>query len=104
VAADADTAALSIQERLYPNLPCFGCGHGNPKGLQLKSYPVRGGAGAGVVAAFMPWPEHDNGLGYLNGGIIGTVLDCHSAAAAMVQAGGLGGTRRSARRLAHVTS
>ena len=24
-----------------------------------------------------PWPEHDNGLGYLNGGIISTVLDCH---------------------------
>jgi acyl-coenzyme A thioesterase PaaI-like protein len=86
--------ALSIQERLYPNLPCFGCGQGNPKGLQLKSYPVgdRGGAGrgggerAGVTAAFMPWPEHDNGLGYLNGGIIGTVLDCHSAAAVMLEA------------------
>jgi acyl-coenzyme A thioesterase PaaI-like protein len=82
----ADTAALSIQERLYPNLPCFGCGQGNPKGLQLKSYPVGDGAGEGVVAAFMPWPEHDNGLGYLNGGIIGTVLDCHSAAAVMLEA------------------
>ena len=34
----------------------------------------------------MPWPEHDNGLGYLNGGIIGTVLDCHSAAAVMLEA------------------
>ncbi|KRB45951.1 PaaI family thioesterase [Terrabacter sp. Root181] len=86
VAADADTAALSIQERLYPNLPCFGCGPGNTKGLQLKSYPVGDGAGEGVVAAFMPWPEHDNGLGYLNGGIIGTVLDCHSAAAVMLEA------------------
>lgn len=49
---------LSIQERLYPSLPCFGCGPSNPKGLQLRSYP-----GDGVVtAAFMPWPEHDNGL------------------------------------------
>ena len=73
---------LSIQERLYPSLSCFGCGPGNPKGLQLRSYP-----GDGVVtAAFMPWPEHDNGLGYLNGGIISTVLDCHSAAAVMVEA------------------
>ena len=90
VAADADTAALSIQERLYPNLPCFGCGQGNPKGLQLKSYPLGddrdGDRGAGVTAAFTPWPEHDNGLGYLNGGIIGTVLDCHSAAAVMLEA------------------
>jgi acyl-coenzyme A thioesterase PaaI-like protein len=80
---DTDVA-LSIQERLYPNLPCFGCGQGNPKGLQLKSYPL--GEGAGVVASFTPWPEHDNGLGYLNGGIIGTVLDCHSAAAVMLEA------------------
>ena len=77
----------SIQARLYPDLPCFGCGPGNAKGLQLKSYPLGDGAGSGdgspegVVAAFTPWPEHDNGLGYLNGGIIATVLDCHSAAA-----------------------
>ena len=86
VAADADTAALSIQERLYPNLPCFGCGQGNPKGLQLKSYTVGDGEGEGVLAEFMAGPEHDNGLGYLNGGIIGTVLDCHSAAAVMLEA------------------
>src|SRR3954468_10471238 len=91
---DVDTAVaapgLSIQERLYPNLPCFDCGPGNAKGLQLKSYPLGEGGGeggdAGVTAAFVPWPEHDNGLGYLNGGIIGTVLDCHSAAAVMLEA------------------
>ena len=34
----------------------------------------------------MPWPEHDNGVGFLNGGIISTVLDCHSAAAMAVEA------------------
>ena len=34
----------------------------------------------------MPWPEHDNGVGFLNGGIISTVLDCHSAAAVMLTA------------------
>jgi acyl-coenzyme A thioesterase PaaI-like protein len=75
-------SALSIQERLYPDLPCFGCGHGNPRGLQLRSYPADGH----VSAQFTPWPEHDNGLGYLNGGIISTVLDCHSAAAVMLEA------------------
>ena len=73
------TDELSIQERLYPQLPCFGCGHANPKGLRLRSY--RDGDSHEVVARFRPWPEHDNGLGYLNGGIISTVLDCHSAAA-----------------------
>ncbi|WP_034809999.1 PaaI family thioesterase [Intrasporangium oryzae] len=80
--AAGDQALLSIQERLYPDLPCFGCGQANPKGLQLKSYP----ADDGVTAVFTPWPEHDNGLGYLNGGIISTVLDCHSAAAVMLEA------------------
>ncbi|GAA5035716.1 PaaI family thioesterase [Terrabacter aeriphilus] len=77
---------LSIQERLYPNLPCFGCGPGNAKGLQLRSHPLGSGGADGVVASFTPWPEHDNGLGFLNGGIIGTVLDCHSAAAVMLEA------------------
>jgi acyl-coenzyme A thioesterase PaaI-like protein len=36
-----------------------------------------------TVAAFKPRPEHDNGFGFLNGGIIATVLDCHGAAAVM---------------------
>ncbi|XVV06565.1 PaaI family thioesterase [Actinosynnema sp. CA-248983] len=77
------TALISIQERLYPSLPCFGCGQANEKGLRLRSYPGEDGV---VTATFTPWPEHDNGLGYLNGGIIGTVLDCHSAAAVMLEA------------------
>ncbi|MFI9817761.1 PaaI family thioesterase [Saccharothrix variisporea] len=77
------TALISIQERLYPTLPCFGCGHANEKGLRLRSYPGEDGV---VTASFTPWPEHDNGLGFLNGGIICTVLDCHSAAAVMLEA------------------
>lgn len=76
-------AVTSIQERLYPNLPCFGCGHANPDGLRLRSYPAQDGL---VTATFTPWPAHDNGLGFLNGGIICTVLDCHSAAAVMLEA------------------
>lgn len=73
---------LSIQERLYPQLTCFGCGQANPDGLRLRSYS----RGDHVVAAFAPWPQHDNGLGFLNGGIIATVLDCHSAAVVMLEA------------------
>jgi acyl-coenzyme A thioesterase PaaI-like protein len=68
----------SLQERYFPELPCFGCGPANEKGLRLRSFPREDGL---VTASFTPWPEHDNGLGYLNGGIIATVLDCHSAAA-----------------------
>ena len=60
----------SIQETYYPDLTCFGCGHANERGLHLQSYEVDGA----VRASFTPWPEHDNGGGYLNGGIISTLL------------------------------
>jgi acyl-coenzyme A thioesterase PaaI-like protein len=72
----------SIQETYYPTLTCFGCGHANERGLRLRSYEIDGV----VQATFTPWPEHDNGGGYLNGGIISTVLDCHGAAAVLLEA------------------
>lgn len=72
----------AIQDRLFPEMNCFGCGPANEKGLRLKSFPADGY----VVATFQPWPEHDNGAGFLNGGIISTVLDCHSAAAVLNEA------------------
>ena len=77
----------SVQDRYFADLTCFGCGPKNPKGLKIKSFVEPDGA---VRARFEPWPEHDNGLGYLNGGIIATVLDCHSAAAVVVEADRLG--------------
>jgi acyl-coenzyme A thioesterase PaaI-like protein len=70
---------LSIQESLYPRLTCFGCGHANPHGFHLRSYRE----GDLVVGEFSPRPEHDNGFGFVNGGVIATVLDCHGAAAVM---------------------
>jgi acyl-coenzyme A thioesterase PaaI-like protein len=85
------TAILSIQERYFAELTCFGCGPANARGLQLRSFEAGDEAGAETVRAeFRPWAEHDNGLGYLNGGIIATVLDCHSAAAMVVHADRLG--------------
>ena len=74
--------ALSIQESLYPEVTCFGCGHANPKGFHLRSYRD----GELTVAEFTSSPEHDNGFGFLNGGIIATVLDCHTAAVVMWEA------------------
>ena len=72
----------SLQEQFFPQLTCFGCGPANDKGLRLRSFADDGG----TVADFTPWPEHDNGLGFLNGGIICTVLDCHSATPMLLQA------------------
>lgn len=34
-----------------------------------------------MIATFQPGPQHANGMGSLNGGIIATLLDCHSGAA-----------------------
>ncbi|MDN5769311.1 MAG: PaaI family thioesterase [Microlunatus sp.] len=73
---------MSVQDRYFPDLTCFGCGPRNDKGLRLKSF--LGEADGTLGATFRPWPEHDNGLGFLNGGIIATLLDCHSAASVVV--------------------
>ena len=94
-------AGPSIQQRLYPELTCFGCGHANPKGLHLNSYPADDGQ---VVGQLQPWPEHDNGFGYLNGGIIATVLDCHSGAAVFHAAEKRGLVRAPGAPLLYVTA
>lgn len=73
---------LSIQDRLFPHLLCFGCGPANSQGLRLKSYATD----EGVIADFLPVPHLDNGGGVLNGGIITTLLDCHGGAAVMHRA------------------
>lgn len=73
----------SIQESLYSEFTCFGCGQANPDGFHLRSYVDDDGI---VVAEFTPWPQHDNGFGFLNGGIIATVLDCQGAAVVMSEA------------------
>jgi len=83
---DGQSPELSIQDTYFAGLKCFGCGPANDRGLRLKSYP----ADDGTVATFTPWAEHDNGLGYLNGGIICTVLDCHSATPMLLEAERLG--------------
>lgn len=63
----------SLQDTYAPHNACFGCGPANTKGLRIKSF-VRGNE---VVAEFIPEPHHEAFPGVLNGGIIGTLLDCH---------------------------
>ena len=93
--------ATSIQRRLLAGLPCFGCGPDNSRGLQLASFENPDGT---VTAQFLPWPEHENGLGYLNGGIAATILDCHTAAAVTVEAHRRGWTPLPGAALTHVTA
>lgn len=91
----------SLQDRYFPDLPCFGCGPANERGLRLKSYLSNSGD---VIASFTAWPEHDNGLGFLNGGIIATLLDCHSAAAVIHEARERGWPPLPGAALSHVTA
>jgi len=65
---------LCLQERYAPALACFGCGPANPAGLHVRS--VVGDDGA-LIATWRPGPHHEAFPGVLNGGIIGTLLDCH---------------------------
>jgi acyl-coenzyme A thioesterase PaaI-like protein len=63
----------SLQERYAPHNKCFGCGPSNPLGLGLRSFR----RGNETVAQWTPQPHHEAFEGILNGGIIGTLLDCH---------------------------
>ena len=63
----------SLQEKYAPNNSCWGCGPANAEGLRIRSFPK----GEEVVAEWMPQPKYEAFPGVLNGGIIGTLLDCH---------------------------
>jgi acyl-coenzyme A thioesterase PaaI-like protein len=63
-----------LQELYSPLGRCFGCGPASPDGLRLRSI-VRGDE---VVARWQPAEKYQAFPGMLNGGIIGTLLDCHS--------------------------
>jgi acyl-coenzyme A thioesterase PaaI-like protein len=66
---------LSLQERYAPNGRCFGCGPADEVGLRIRSFE---GADGTVVATWQAKPEHEAFDGFVNGGILGTLIDCHS--------------------------
>ncbi len=63
----------SVQERHAPSSICFGCGPANQDGLRIRSFR----SDAGLEMEFEPLEEHQAFPGMINGGIIGTLLDCH---------------------------
>src|SRR5258707_15218984 len=63
----------SLQEKYAPRNICFGCGAANPDGLHVRSFLKN----AEVVAEWKPQKKYEAFEGVLNGGIIGTLLDCH---------------------------
>jgi acyl-coenzyme A thioesterase PaaI-like protein len=63
----------SLQEKYAPNNSCWGCGPANREGLRVRSF-VKADE---VVAEWTPEAKYEAFRGVLNGGIIGTLLDCH---------------------------
>lgn len=66
-------SSQSLQEQFSPSGACFGCGPANSKGLRIRSVVE----GDEVVADWKPEKYHEAFPGVLNGGIIGSLLDCH---------------------------
>ena len=66
-------ATQSLQEKYAPDNACWGCGPANPDGLRIRSFAKNGE----VVAEWKPDRKHEAFPGVLNGGIIGSLLDCH---------------------------
>jgi acyl-coenzyme A thioesterase PaaI-like protein len=57
---------------------CYGCGRLNDHGLQLKGY----WDGEETVAFFQPKPYHIAIPGYVYGGLIASLIDCHGTGTA----------------------
>lgn len=78
----------SVQRTYAPTSICFGCGPANKHGLRIDSYRCEGG----LTMTFEPKDHHQAFPGMINGGIIGTLLDCHgnwTAAVAIMDEQGL---------------
>ncbi len=66
---------------------CYGCGRLNGNGHQIKTY----WDGDESLSVFQPLPEHMAVPGFVYGGLIASLVDCHgtgTAAAAMYRAEG----------------
>jgi acyl-coenzyme A thioesterase PaaI-like protein len=86
-----DATEPSLQARYAPAGRCFGCGPANAAGLRIGSRPSADDP-AVLVARWQPRSEHEAFAGVVNGGILGTLLDCHAnwtAAWALMQARGI---------------
>ncbi len=77
---------LAFQDYYPDNVAqCFGCGRLNPHGHQIKTY----WDGDETVTRYVPHPEHTAIPGFVYGGLVASLIDCHStgtASAAMYRA------------------
>ena len=76
-------AAAAVQD-FYPDdfAHCYGCGRLNAQGLQLKTRAD----GEETVARFLPRPYHIAVPGFVYGGLIASLVDCHAMGTAAAAA------------------
>ncbi|HEX2187997.1 MAG TPA: PaaI family thioesterase [Longimicrobiaceae bacterium] len=84
----SETPAPAVQDH-YPEdfAHCYGCGRLNEHGLHVQTR----WEGDGTVARFTPRPYHAAVPGYVYGGLLASLVDCHAmatASAATVRASG----------------
>ena len=88
--ADLDTTQHPFQDHYPDNVAhCYGCGRLNAQGHQIKTV----WDGDETVTRFRPEPFHTSVPGYAYGGLIASLIGCHStgtAAAAMYRQEGRG--------------
>jgi acyl-coenzyme A thioesterase PaaI-like protein len=83
IAATEIAGQRAIQDQFSRNNYCWGCGRENEHGLKIKSYWL----GENAICTWVPSPYHAAGpRNVVNGGIIATLIDCHSACTAMAAA------------------
>jgi acyl-coenzyme A thioesterase PaaI-like protein len=83
------TEAGGAVQDYYPDefAHCFGCGRLNVQGHHIRTF----WDASGSVARFTPGPEHMAVPGFVYGGLIASLVDCHAiatAAAAVEEAAG----------------
>lgn len=61
---------------------CYGCGELNPEGLHIESF----WDGDETVCRFEPAPYHTAIPGYVYGGLVASIIDCHSTGSATAAA------------------
>lgn len=71
---------VPIQKSYNPDAAiCYGCGYNNPHGLHIKTT----WDGTVGVCLFNPRPEHTAFPGYVYGGLLASLIDCHSIGTAI---------------------
>lgn len=89
-------AATAFQD-LYPDdlAHCYGCGKNNEQGHQLKSYWLEDTDTEGdnsttdsqkTIAHFTPKPYHTAIPGFVYGGLLASLIDCHATGSASAMA------------------